>query len=190
MRNHLAEDMLDSNMLFLMKKYRDSLLRPEALNGVVKLLEVTSTCIHIFRDKQPVTEVSDAKLLQARECLQFFVKWSDAEQPQSTKLSRECLEDMQNVLATFPRLCEEFIQRNPGAAFYTYRFNSDIVENHFGQVRGLKNGALTHPSYATYLSTINSVILGQKSVSTKSNAKMLKTLSQTAEVFKGIKGKN
>ena len=82
-----------------MNKYRESLLRPEALNGVVKLLEVMSACIHIFREKQPVTEVSDAKLLQAREGLQFFAKWSASEQPQSTKLSRDCLEDIQNYIA-------------------------------------------------------------------------------------------
>ena len=189
-RNHLAEEMLDSNMLFLGRKYRESLPRPESLNGVIQLLEVTSKCINIFRDKQPVTDINDAKLQQARDCLQFFVSWSRLEQPQSAKLSREYLEDIQNVLEMFRRLCEEFIQRNPGAAFYTFRFNSDIVENHFGQVRGLKNGWLTPPSYATYLSTINSVILEQKSVSTKSNAKMIKILSQTADVLHGLKGKH
>ena len=45
MRNHLAEDMLDGNMLYLLKKYDETLECRTSLTGAIKLLEITSTCI-------------------------------------------------------------------------------------------------------------------------------------------------
>lgn len=52
------------------------------------------------------------------------------------------------------------------------RINSDIVENHFCQQRGMYNGCTSHPTYSNYCTTVNSVILGQslKSRGRKSNA--------------------
>ncbi len=53
-----------------------------------------------------------------------------------------------------------------------YRFNSDIVENHFCSIRGLCNGNNTHPTYDMYSHSVVSVILAQpsKSRGRKSNA--------------------
>ena len=92
------------------------------------------------------------------------------------KPSRECLEDVLNLTVTFPIVCSRFLQEFPGAGFYCNRFNSDIVENNFCQARGLRNGDLTHPTYATYQASVNSIILGQSSVSAmkNSNAKRCK----------------
>ena len=41
------------------------------------------------------------------------------------------------------------------------RINSDIVENHFCQQRGMFNDFNTHPTYSNYCTSVNSVILGQ-----------------------------
>ena len=52
------------------------------------------------------------------------------------------------------------------------RFNSDPVENHFCQTRGLHGGNATNPTYDQYNSIVNLVVLGQSMTSRgrKSNA--------------------
>ena len=52
------------------------------------------------------------------------------------------------------------------------RFNSDVIENNFCQIRGLHNGNTTNSNYDSYRTTMNSIILGQSSKSRgrKSNA--------------------
>ena len=88
MRNHLAEDMLDGNMLYLLKKYDETLECRTSLTGAIKLLEITSTCISIFRDTKPITDKSDIKLQSAKLCYEFFKTWQDSIEPQSVKLKR------------------------------------------------------------------------------------------------------
>jgi hypothetical protein len=58
----------------------------------------------------------------------------------------------------------------PNMSIYPSRINSDPVENHFCQKRRVYNGNMTNPIYATYQKSNNSIILGQTSVSKKSNA--------------------
>ena len=48
--------------------------------------------------------------------------------------------------------------------------NSDIIENIFGQQRSLYHGPTTNPTYNSYRTGINSVVLGQSVISRKSNA--------------------
>ena len=52
MQNHLAEDVLDSEMLHLMRKYKEGLSEEKGseLNSSIELLESTSILIKIFRD--------------------------------------------------------------------------------------------------------------------------------------------
>jgi hypothetical protein len=50
------------------------------------------------------------------------------------------------------------------------RLNSDIIENIFCQQRSLYHGPTTNPTYNSYRTGINSVILGQSVISRKSNA--------------------
>ena len=45
------------------------------------------------------------------------------------------------------------------------RVNSDIVDNMFCQQRTLHNGTNTNPTYLGYCNKVNSVILGQASIS-------------------------
>lgn len=169
MRNHLAEDMLNGDMLNIVTKYRESLENQSCLNGLIKLLQVTSKLIYVFRDEKPITSCSDEKFVSVKHCEEFFKQWMFSLKHSSTKLSRECLEDALNLTVTFPIVCKRFLSDFPGASFYPHRFNSDIVENHFCQSRGLCNGDLTHPTYATYQSSINSIILGQTSISVLKN---------------------
>lgn len=52
---------------------------------------------------------------------------------------------------------------------YPSRFHSDIIENNFCQVRWLSNGNTTNPTYSVFHATMNSIILGQSSVSRRGN---------------------
>ena len=48
--------------------------------------------------------------------------------------------------------------------------NSDVVENTFNQMRSTYNGANTNPNVHQYRRTLNSIVLGQRTVSVKANA--------------------
>ena len=189
MRNHLAEQMLDADMLHIVRKYQETLTNKDSLKGLIALLEVTSKLVHVFRDEKPISSTSDDKLQAVKDCADFFRSWISAAESPHTKLSRECLDDILNLTVTFPIICTQFLTQYPGANFYAHRFNSDLVENNFCQARGLKNGNLTHPTYATYKGTINSIILGQTSVSSmrNSNASICRPDPYKAAVNKSTK---
>ena len=52
MRNNLAERVLNSDMLFLMKAYQQNICNPSSLNAVIQLLEFTSKYIDIYRSRE------------------------------------------------------------------------------------------------------------------------------------------
>jgi hypothetical protein len=85
------------------------------------------------------------------------------------------MDDMESLLLTFPEVCKKHLSEYPTGRIIPSRFNSDVIENHFCQVRGLHNGNQTHPNYASYCHTVNGIVLGQslKSVGRKSNAGIL-----------------
>lgn len=175
MRNHLAEEVLDSNMLHLMKEYQKSLRKGQELDGAVDLLEQSSRLISIFRDRIPITSIHDKRigtLLSIREWFRTWRAEGGSSSESKMKPSVKCLDDIDSLISTFTEIVKEHLKKFPGAEVYPSRFNSDIIENNFCQVRGLHNGNTTNPTYASYQCTMNSVILGQSSISRgrKSNA--------------------
>jgi hypothetical protein len=56
--------------------------------------------------------------------------------------------------------------------------NSDIIENVFCQQRELYNGNNTNPTYLNYCRTMNTVILGQTTISRRSNASPHETTTE------------
>jgi len=62
------------------------------------------------------------------------------------------------------------VVKNNSSSIVPNRINSDIIENVFCQQRGLYNGNNTNPTYLNYCRTMNAVILGQATISRKSNA--------------------
>jgi hypothetical protein len=180
MRNHLAEEVLDSNMLNLMVQYKNSLKNGAVLDSAIELLTQTSELISIFRDKRPIKSMDDTRLSSLKAIRQWFREWRNeiSNEEQSAKLrekmlpSKTCLDDIDCLLATFSFVTTTHLKRFPGMGLYPFRYNSDIIENNFCQVRGLHNGMKTNPTYLEYQSTMNSVILGESVVSKsrKSNA--------------------
>ena len=87
MRNHLAEDVLDSEMLHLMSKYKEGLSeeRGSELNSSIELLESTSILIKNFRDPRPISDSSDVRLKENETVLHWFCSWESEVKESSVK---------------------------------------------------------------------------------------------------------
>ena len=73
MRNHLAINVLNKDMLNLMHIYQGSLLHPEELNSTIGLLEQTSVFVDIFSNNcSKVNNVYDQRIQKLLGVLDFF----------------------------------------------------------------------------------------------------------------------
>ena len=177
MRNHLAEEALDNNMLNLMQQYQGSLKDGRYLESTIDLLTNTSKLIEIFRDSRPIIDFNDKRL----QTLKLIEKWLDdwnsevnnldvsSVEKNKSFLSKESYQDTISLLTGFMHLCSRRTMQNKSIT--PAGINSDIVENFFCQQRSTYHGSNTNPSVHQYQSGINSAILGQTTVSKKSNAK-------------------
>lgn len=87
MRNHLAEDVLNAEMLHLMEVYRESLGDGGSeLDVTIELLKNTSVLVENFRDHRPILDISDDRLKQNRDVLNWFVEWENSNPTQKEKL--------------------------------------------------------------------------------------------------------
>lgn len=171
MRNHLAEDMLNLDALLLFQAYQNYLKDGSILDSTIEFLQHTSSVIKIFRDRHAVSNPNDERLSSLQNTLNWFVNWRKAV-PANNFFSKECADDFESVLVSFPQVCKLHLKDFPQSCVVPSRFNSDIVENFFCQQRGLHNGNKTNPNYRDYCSTVNSIVLGQSLISRgrKSNA--------------------
>ena len=64
MRNRLAEQVLDKDMLFLMKSYQATVNEPERLSATIQLLEKTSVLVEFFGDTRPICDPWDKRVNQ------------------------------------------------------------------------------------------------------------------------------
>jgi len=78
MRNALATDVLDRQMLYLMKEYQKKVLDPTSLDSTVEFLTHTSNLVSIFLDRnRPVRLMTDPRLQVIAKALEFFNNWED-----------------------------------------------------------------------------------------------------------------
>lgn len=179
MRNKLAEDVLGEEMYQLMLAYQRTLQNPDPFDVVLEFLGHTKVILSIFLDMRPIKELGDKRICQLREASKWFQEWENEvcqqegitkSEKQKMLMSAETREDLQFLISGFAKLvkyCLEVLDVSlvPG------RVNSDIIENIFCQQRALYNGANTNPNLSTYNYSMNSIILGQASISDKANAK-------------------
>ena len=180
MRNHLAEDVLNSDMFHAMKVYQNSLgEKGQILNGAVELLEQTSKLVDIFRDMRPIKSLDDSRINNLLSVSSWFQQWqcfvmenSDIPQKDKSKklLSAQCSEDIQSCLQGFIALCSTLLRKTPSMYITPGLVNSDVIENIFNQQRSTYHGANSNPTALQYQRSINSVVVGQNVVSKKSNA--------------------
>ena len=176
MRNKLAEDVLSENMLHLMKCYKKHVGEQGVeLDSTIEFLEHTSVLVKVFRDHRPIHSDNDTRLTQIRKVLHWFRNWenrvnsSEAQNKEKHLISFQTREDIASLLIGFDELCCAKFQKSFGS-ITPARINSDAIENLFSQQRGLHNGANTNPNYLTFSRSVNSIILGQTTISRKSNA--------------------
>ena len=76
MRNQLAIDVLDKNIMCLMKTYQASSQDHEQLQSYIELLENTSVLTDIFCNfNQPITSALDTPFESLQKTLMFFNQW-------------------------------------------------------------------------------------------------------------------
>ncbi|XP_063444845.1 uncharacterized protein LOC134725169 [Mytilus trossulus] len=175
MRNQLAIHVLNKDMLYLMKSYQATLPRPEMLASTVELLEHTSQLVEIFcTQNQTVSSMDNPKFAKLMNILNFFNSWEETVKKSvmmvdsKNLITRETREDINSSIMGFISFCQVMLKNgnsiNPGY------LNSDLVENLFGQQRGIRNGANTNSTLAQYGPANTAIILGQCTVSNKSNS--------------------
>lgn len=159
MRNHLAEEMLNTDMLHLMECYQASLSDGSHLNGTVQLLRKTSRIVTLFRDRRHIKTIQDPRLTEAEDLLSWMETWTQAKQDDT--FSKQCSHDIQAMLGGLIAVCKRHLLIYPhSSGLIPAMFNSDAIENFFCQQRGL-NGNNDHPTYNTYANGINSIVLTQ-----------------------------
>ena len=178
MRNHLATDVLDHNMFYLMKACQASSNEPKVYDAVVTLLGHTAKLVEVFDDPRPIASVEDTRLNDISDSLKFFNDWeANCKNQAKELLTRETRDDLNSSVAGFIQVCQRVIPKGVGVR--PKFFNSDLIENFFCQQRGIRNGLNTNPTIAQYGPGINAIVLGQTTVSTHSNS------SSKALPFKG-----
>ena len=134
---------------------------------MIKLLEQTSKIVRIFNDKSLITAKSDKRLAALQEVLQYFQQFRA--KPSKESFTRQCLEDLECCIIGTLEIIERILGR--GDRVNLGYVNSDVIENHFCQVRTLYNGANNNPTYFAYNYIQNSIVLTQpKSLPGKRNA--------------------
>ena len=178
MRNHLAEDVLNRDMLHLMKIYKESLADGAYLVKSIELLEHTSAIIDLFRDRRPIADINDERLRPLKSFENWLDQWADTVDKMSNAtplvkakklISKETYNDIISMIRGFLQICMNRITKQK-RSIVPAGINSDVVENFFCQQRTICNGSNANPTIHQYKYGINSIILGQNAVSKKSNA--------------------
>ncbi|KAK3083414.1 hypothetical protein FSP39_021984 [Pinctada imbricata] len=128
---------------------------------------------------RPIKDADDPRLIQCEHVLQWFLEWEkynnekcDGPKARIEKslISYQTREDIFSLLKGFQEFVKErFRTCKTSVSIIPGRINSDVIENVFCQMRGMKNGANTNPNYLGYCRSVNAIILGQTTVSRKSN---------------------
>ena len=150
---------------------------------------MASKLIETFADPRPVSSLNDHRLSRNNEVLEYLKKWQ-ADSEMHLKLSKaergkrllsEKLRfDMSSMIIGFYEVCSIAFTRFPCSTISPSRTNSDLVENIFCQQRG-RNGQNTNPTYSQYGPTMNGIILGQTTTTSRGNTGSVENLT----FFKG-----
>ena len=166
MKNKLAEEVLDSRMLELMISFGKIHKGSNPVQGPIKLLTLTTKLVEFVMCSRLISSLSHPLITQLEEVATFFLEWEKSVTDKSLMI-KETREDLQFYIAGINELircCHNF-----GFDVCPASINSDILENMFSMQRGIFHGYNTNPNYFQYSYGVNGIILGQKSISQKSN---------------------
>lgn len=118
---------------------------------------------------QPLIFLSDDRFKSLQKTLDFLNKWGKDHEDSDTKaknlITKETRDDINSTITGFTSLCMLKLGKGNSINF----INSDIVENLFGQHRGIRNGLNDNPTLSQYCPATTAIILGQCSISSKCN---------------------
>lgn len=174
MRNHLAEDVLDKNMLSLMKAYKVHLATKgqdaSSIDATITLLNHSSKIIQLFQDKIGIQSIQDSRLKDLSQFLDFLIKWKSSAGTDGKKfISSKLFFDLNSMILGFQSLVSIKLKAFPNAIIKPAIINQDLVENHFCQVRAC-NGQNNNPTWRLQETCQNTIRYGQTTISRKSNA--------------------
>ena len=173
MRNHLAINVLNWDMLNLMKTFQSSLSDPSEVDSTVWLLENTAAYVDIFSNANSmVHSVNDPRIQKLLDVLTFFHNWEDSfKDPKEIDkhlISRQTRQDIDSSVYGFIDIVNVASSLNIGIV--PGYFNSDLIENWFCQIRSLRNGANQNPTMSQIGPAINSNLITGSLVSKKGNS--------------------
>ena len=173
MRNHLAINVLNWDMLNLMKTYQSSLEDPSQLDGMVLLLEHTAPYIDIFSNcNSMIYSVQDHRIQKLLDVLHFFQRWegeySNPKDINKHLISSQTRQDIDSSIYGFIEMVNVATKLHIG--LIPGYFNSDLIENWFCQMRGLRNGSNQNPSLSQIGPGINSNLITGSLISKKGNS--------------------
>ena len=169
MRNHLARQVLDHEMLHLMEEYQKSMSNgTEELGGTIDFIKNTSILMNVFSDSRPITTITDAKLDELSAVHTWFKTWETSVTDSlfskleitNKLLTRECREDISSLIQGFHEICKKRFCDDKVFAIVPFRMNSDPIENLFCQQRATYHSSSDNPNVYAYESGLSSVILG------------------------------
>lgn len=141
---------------------------PLSLDSTIQFLEHTSSMIELFHDRHHIYDSKDGRLRKLQMALDFFKTWKENVQDSKEFLSDKLWFDLKSMCLGVQAMVSVKLNRFPGTSIKPAIINTDVVENHFSQLRGA-NAQNEHPTYLQTQYTQNAIILGQGTVSRKSN---------------------
>lgn len=173
MRNHLATDVLGTEMLTLMSEYKEHLkCEGSKLDATLTLLQNTSYMVSFFSNtKQKISNDKDPQITNLLHVLHFFHSWEQQYSSSKDKakhlITSETRQDIDSCIYGFVSLLSVAQQLN--ISLIPGYINSDLIENWFCQHRGLRNGFNANPALSQIAGATNTNIITGSIVSCKGN---------------------
>ena len=114
-----------------------------------------------------------------KDALSFFNQWQQEVMANKTDknkgkklLSSECRDDLNSSVVGFHNMCDNVLS-SKRTSVVPKHINNDVVENVFSQQGSLHNGSSTNPTYHQYTSTMNSILIGRRTMFRNNNSSEL-----------------
>ena len=186
MRNHLAIEALNKDMVQMMEIYASTLRNPAEVSGTRELLQYTSKLVDIFNGiTVPIATLSDTRLRSLQDIVNYFENWqkqySEKKEVRLHLISPETCQDIFSSIIGFMKVCELAIPR--GIPIKPTHMNSDLVELWFSCMRGIKNGNCTNPTLLQYSKTNNATMITGNIISSKVKCNAQRSTLESRAVY-------
>ena len=173
MRNHLADDVLDTRMLELMQAYAAASKRRD-LDGTIAFIKATSVLLTNLKGDKPYTSVDDPRLAESLDALAWFRLWQLAVLPSNLTpterrerahcfLAEETWFALISAVRGFHTFVADHLKHNPGSEIVASAASQDKTENLFGQLRSM-GGDATAPDVLKISHSMGATLIAKASI--------------------------